>query len=142
MAGIEELTKKLTLCPIAKRASPPAALPWSSTLAIPTHYRTGVYNINELGLQKCTTLAVDDSADGASSVVHRAIHIPTYRILALKKINIFEKEKRQQLLTEILTLRTTLLLRPCRISWRILYTGFWSNKHSFRVYRWRIIGGY
>ncbi|XP_050134553.1 mitogen-activated protein kinase kinase 3-like [Malus sylvestris] len=29
---------------------------------------------------------------GASSVVRRAIHIPTYRILALKKINIFEKE--------------------------------------------------
>lgn len=28
---------------------------------------------------------------GASSVVQRAIHIPTYRIIALKKINIFEK---------------------------------------------------
>ncbi|XP_050223759.1 mitogen-activated protein kinase kinase 3 isoform X2 [Mercurialis annua] len=41
---------------------------------------------------------------GASSVVQRAIHIPTHRILALKKINIFEKEKRQQLLTEIRTL--------------------------------------
>lgn len=69
----------------------------------------GVYNINELGLQKCTTLAVDDSSEktyrcgshemrvfgaigsGASSVVQRAIHIPTHRILALKKINIFEK---------------------------------------------------
>lgn len=28
---------------------------------------------------------------GASSVVRKAIHIPTHRILALKKINIFEK---------------------------------------------------
>ncbi|XP_052303235.1 mitogen-activated protein kinase kinase 3 isoform X2 [Populus trichocarpa] len=41
---------------------------------------------------------------GASSVVQRALHIPMHRILALKKINIFEKEKRQQLLTEIRTL--------------------------------------
>lgn len=28
---------------------------------------------------------------GASSVVRKAIHIPTHRILALKKINVFEK---------------------------------------------------
>ncbi|XP_075667411.1 mitogen-activated protein kinase kinase 3-like [Castanea sativa] len=40
----------------------------------------------------------------ASSVVQRAIHIPNHRFLALKKINIFEKEKRQQLLIEIRTL--------------------------------------
>ena len=75
----------------------------------------GVYNINELGLQKCTSSSavVDVSSSsesektyrcashemrifgaigsGASSVVQRAIHIPTHRILALKKINIFEK---------------------------------------------------
>lgn len=70
----------------------------------------GVYNINELGLQKCTTSAIDESesektyrcashemrifgaiGSGASSVVQRAVHIPTHRILALKKINIFEK---------------------------------------------------
>lgn len=71
----------------------------------------GVYNINELGLQKCTSWQVDDAdhgektfncashemrifgaiGSGASSVVQRAIHIPTHRILALKKINIFEK---------------------------------------------------
>lgn len=73
----------------------------------------GVYNINELGLQKCTSSAavVDVSTEaektyrcashemrifgaigsGASSIVQRAIHIPNHRILALKKINIFEK---------------------------------------------------
>lgn len=71
----------------------------------------GVYNINELGLQKCTSRSVDDSehgektykcashemrvfgaiGSGASSVVQRAIHIPMHRIIALKKINIFEK---------------------------------------------------
>lgn len=88
----------------------------------------GVYNINELGLQKCSSSSSSSPVDdvdrsektykcasnemrvfgaigsGASSVVQRAIHIPTHRILALKKINIFEKEKRQQLLTEIRTL--------------------------------------
>lgn len=71
----------------------------------------GVYNINELGLQKCTSSPVDETdhsektyrcasqemrifgaiGSGASSVVQRALHIPTHRILALKKINIFEK---------------------------------------------------
>ncbi|KAJ6799364.1 mitogen-activated protein kinase kinase 3 isoform X4 [Iris pallida] len=83
----------------------------------------GVYNINELGLQKHTSGPVDEESGettyrcashemhtfgaisrGGSSVVHRAIHIPTHRILALKKINVFEKEKRQQLLNEIRTL--------------------------------------
>ncbi|CAM6128999.1 unnamed protein product [Calypogeia fissa] len=85
------------------------------------------YNINELGLQKRSS-APSDALDGegqrektyqcashemvvfgaigwgASSVVRKAIHIPTHRILALKKINVFEKEKRQQLLNEIRTL--------------------------------------
>lgn len=70
----------------------------------------GVYNINELGLQKRTgPLDEPDAGErtyrcasnemhvfgaigyGASSVVQRAIHIPVHRILALKKINIFEK---------------------------------------------------
>lgn len=68
----------------------------------------GVYNINELGLQKCPAIDESESektyrcashemrifgaiGSGASSVVQRAIHIPTHRILALKKINIFEK---------------------------------------------------
>ena len=70
----------------------------------------GVYNINELGLQKRTG-HLDESDDrettyrcasnemhvfgaigyGASSVVQRAIHIPHHRIVALKKISIFEK---------------------------------------------------
>lgn len=73
-----------------------------------------IYNINELGLQKCSSssssspFSVDDGektyrcashemrvfgaiGSGASSVVQRAIHIPNHRIIALKKINIFEK---------------------------------------------------
>lgn len=69
-----------------------------------------IYNINELGLQKCSSSAYspDDCektyrcashemriygsiGSGASSVVQRAIHIPNHRIIALKKINIFEK---------------------------------------------------
>lgn len=63
----------------------------------------GVYNINELGLQKCTSSErtyrcashemriFGAIGSGASSVVQRAIHIPAHRIMALKKINIFEK---------------------------------------------------
>ena len=68
----------------------------------------GEYNINELGLQKRTSGVIDDDEKtyqcashemcifgaigrGASSVVQKAIHIPTHRILALKKINTFEK---------------------------------------------------
>lgn len=71
----------------------------------------GMYNINELGLQKCPSWPVDDTnhtektykcashemrifgtiGSGASSVVQRAVHMPTHRVIALKKINIFEK---------------------------------------------------
>jgi len=43
-------------------------------------------------------------ASGSSSVVHRAVFIPAHRIMALKKINVFEKEKREQILNELGTL--------------------------------------
>jgi hypothetical protein len=62
------------------------------------------YNINELGFHKRTTRQdkayrcsfhdmhiFDPVGNGASSVVHRAIYVPVHRVLALKKINIFEK---------------------------------------------------
>ncbi|KAL6843724.1 hypothetical protein ACP4OV_026295 [Aristida adscensionis] len=85
----------------------------------------GEYNINELGFHKRSAGPGPDETDsdekayrcasyemhifgaignGASSVVERAIFIPVHRILALKKINIFEKEKRQQILNEMRTL--------------------------------------
>lgn len=83
-----------------------------------------IYNINELGLQKCSSssssspFSVDDGektyrcashemrvfgsiGSGASSIVQRAIHIPNHRIIALKKINIFEKVGRAPLLSLI-----------------------------------------
>uniref|UniRef100_M8C9Z7 mitogen-activated protein kinase kinase n=1 Tax=Aegilops tauschii TaxID=37682 RepID=M8C9Z7_AEGTA len=81
------------------------------------------YNISKLGFHKRTTRPDGDYAtdkayrcschdmhifdsvgNGASSVVHRAIYVPVHRVLALKKINIFDKEKRQQILNEIRTL--------------------------------------
>ncbi|KAL6493549.1 Mitogen-activated protein kinase kinase 3 [Orobanche gracilis] len=137
MAGLEELKKKLVPLFDAEKG-----LPSGSTIAPSDTYMLSdggtvnllsksynIYNINELGLQKCSSsssssssaFCLDDSertyrcashemrvfgsiGSGASSVVQRAIHIPNHRIIALKKINIFEKEKRQQLLTEIRTL--------------------------------------
>ncbi|GMN42567.1 hypothetical protein TIFTF001_011768 [Ficus carica] len=132
MAGLEELRKKLTpLFDAEKGFSTAPTLDPSDSYTLSDGGTVnllsrsyGVYNFNELGLQKCSSsaaAAVDESektyrcgsrdmrifgaiGSGASSVVQRAIHIPTHRILALKKINIFEKEKRQQLLTEIRTL--------------------------------------
>lgn len=132
MAELEKLKKKLTpLFDAEKGFSTASGLDSSDSYmlsdggAVNLLSRSyGVYNINELGLQKCTSWSVDETdrsektyqcashemrifgsiGSGASSVVQRAIHIPTHRIIALKKINIFEKEKRQQLLTEIRTL--------------------------------------
>lgn len=132
MAGLEELKRKLTpLFDAEKGFSPVNTLNGSDSdmlsdgASINLLSRSyGVYNINELGLQKCTASLVGKTnhdektyrcashemrvfgtiGSGASSIVQRAIHIPTHRLLALKKINIFDKEKRQQLLTEIRTL--------------------------------------
>uniref|UniRef100_A0A0E0LBK5 mitogen-activated protein kinase kinase n=1 Tax=Oryza punctata TaxID=4537 RepID=A0A0E0LBK5_ORYPU len=83
----------------------------------------GEYNINEHGFHKRSTGPEESDSgekayrcashdmhifgpigNGASSVVQRAVFIPVHRILALKKINIFEKEKRQQILNEMRTL--------------------------------------
>ncbi|KAL3628821.1 Mitogen-activated protein kinase kinase 3 [Castilleja foliolosa] len=132
MSGLEELRKKLAPLFDAEKG-----FPSGSTIDPSDSYMFSdggtvnllsksynIYNINELGLQKCSSSAAfcaDDAektyrcashemrvygsiGSGASSVVQRAIHIPNHRIIALKKINIFEKEKRQQLLTEIRTL--------------------------------------
>ncbi|XP_058778646.1 mitogen-activated protein kinase kinase 3 [Vicia villosa] len=134
MSGLEELRKKLAPLFDAEKGfsstsslDPNDSYTFSDGGTVNLLSRSyGVYNINELGLQKCSTSrSVDDEIDdgektyrcgsnemrifgaigsGASSVVQRAMHIPTHRVLALKKINIFEKEKRQQLLTEIRTL--------------------------------------
>ncbi|KAL3529617.1 hypothetical protein ACH5RR_008939 [Cinchona calisaya] len=133
MAGLEELKKKLVpLFDAEKGFSSGSTLDPSDSYMLSDggtvnllSQSYGVYNINELGLQKCPFWPVDDDADstektfrcashemrifgaigsGASSVVQRAIHVPKHRIIALKKINIFEKEKRQQLLNEIRTL--------------------------------------
>ncbi|XVE84025.1 hypothetical protein DITRI_Ditri16bG0135600 [Diplodiscus trichospermus] len=132
MAGLEELRKKLPpLFDAEKGFSAGSTLdPYDSYMLSDSgtvnllSRSYGVYNFNELGLQKCSSSPVDETdqgektyrcashemrifgaiGSGASSVVQRAIHIPSHRILALKKINIFEKEKRQQLLTEIRTL--------------------------------------
>ncbi|KAJ1268595.1 hypothetical protein BS78_07G147200 [Paspalum vaginatum] len=38
---------------------------------------------------------------GSSSVVQRAISVPAHRIMALKKMNVFEKDKRAQILNEL-----------------------------------------
>ncbi|CAA6661188.1 unnamed protein product [Spirodela intermedia] len=131
MAGLEELKKKLQPLFDADKGLPGGLaldpcdsymLSDGSTVNLLSQ-SYGVYNINELGLQKRTgPLDEPDAGErtyrcasnemhvfgaigyGASSVVQRAIHIPVHRILALKKINIFEKEKRQQLLNEIRTL--------------------------------------
>ncbi|KAF5207643.1 Mitogen-activated protein kinase kinase [Thalictrum thalictroides] len=132
MAGLEELKKKLApLFDAEKGFSDGSSIDPCESYMVSDggtvnllSRSCGIYNINELGLQKRSSWQVDeiDSKEktyrcashemrifgaigsGASSVVQRAIHIPSHRILALKKINIFEKEKRQQLLNEIRTL--------------------------------------
>lgn len=123
MAGLEELKKKLTpLFDADKGFSPESTLNvgdsdmMSDGGMINLLSRSyGVYNINELGLQKCSSSSSSSPVDetdytektyrcashemrvfgtigsGASSIVQRAIHIPAHRIIALKKINIFEK---------------------------------------------------
>uniref|UniRef100_A0A0A9DND9 mitogen-activated protein kinase kinase n=1 Tax=Arundo donax TaxID=35708 RepID=A0A0A9DND9_ARUDO len=40
---------------------------------------------------------------GSNSVVQKAVYIPTHRIMALKKIHAFEKDKREQILNEFTT---------------------------------------
>ncbi|XP_010554056.1 PREDICTED: mitogen-activated protein kinase kinase 3 [Tarenaya hassleriana] len=132
MAALEELKKKLSpLFDVEKGFSSSSTLDPNDSYLLSDGGTVnllsrsyGVYNINELGLQKCASSSVDESdncektyrcashemrvfgaiGSGASSVVQRAVHIPGHRILALKKINIFEREKRQQILTEIRTL--------------------------------------
>ncbi|XP_064982179.1 mitogen-activated protein kinase kinase 3 isoform X5 [Musa acuminata AAA Group] len=132
MAGLEELKKKLE--PLFDSENDPSfgmsMDPCDSYMVsdggtvnlLSRSY--GVYNINELGLQKHPAVIGDEAeigektyccashemhvfgtiGCGASSVVQRAVKIPIHRIMALKKINVFEKEKRQQLLNEIRTL--------------------------------------
>ncbi|KAJ4789460.1 Mitogen-activated protein kinase kinase 3 [Rhynchospora pubera] len=129
MAGLEELKKKLVPLFDAEKglSSTLPSDPCESYVGSDggtvnlLSQSLGVYNINELGLQKRSAGITDDIntdeqtyrcashemhvfgaiGTGASSIVQKAIFVPTHRVLALKKINVFEKEKRQQLLNEI-----------------------------------------
>ncbi|XP_042440843.1 mitogen-activated protein kinase kinase 3-like isoform X1 [Zingiber officinale] len=132
MAGLEELKRKLqplfdsTNAPsVALSLDPCDSYTVSDDGNVNLLSRSyGVYNINEQGLQKRPAVIGSETETGektyccashemhvfgtigcgASSVVQRAIKVPIHRILALKRINVFEKEKRQQLLNEIRTL--------------------------------------
>ncbi|KAH8943714.1 hypothetical protein BDL97_13G068700 [Sphagnum fallax] len=134
MAGLEQLKKRLLpLMNMDPGVGPGMSVDASASYKVTDGGSLNLlsrscaeYNINELGLQKRRSASLDDKDAGdqektyqcassemcvfgaigwgASSVVRKAIHIPTHRILALKKINVFEKEKRQQLLNEIRTL--------------------------------------
>lgn len=98
------------------------------------------YNINELGLQKRKSTTFDAQGDagdqektyqcassemcvfgaigwGASSVVRKAIHIPTHRILALKKINVFEKASKHLFLHGYYTYGAVLIVE----FWLLIY---------------------
>ncbi|EPS68103.1 hypothetical protein M569_06666 [Genlisea aurea] len=132
MDGLEELKKKLVPLFDSEKGlqsdssvldpSDPYTLSDGEVNLLSKSYN--IYNINELGLQKCSSSSSSSNSPdektfrcashemrlfrsigiGASSVVQMAIHIPNHTVIALKKINIFEKEKRQQLLSEIRTL--------------------------------------
>ncbi|KAH7682841.1 Mitogen-activated protein kinase kinase protein [Dioscorea alata] len=132
MAGLEELKKKLEpLFDAEKGLSYGTVMDPSESYMVSDggtvnllSKSCGVYNVNELGFQKRQAELVEEPENsekvyrcssqemhifgtigsGASSVVQRAIHMTIHRILALKKINVFEKEKRQQLLNEMRTL--------------------------------------
>jgi hypothetical protein len=58
-----------------------------------------VANESDIRLEDCELL--DVLGEGASSVVHRARHRPTGKMMALKRINIFDKDKRHQLIKEL-----------------------------------------
>lgn len=132
MSGLEELKKKLQplfdadIGPSGEMTMDPCeSYMVSSEGAVNLLSKScGVYNFSEHGLEKHTNGIVHDNnrseqafrcsssemhvfgaiGCGSSSIVYKAIHITIHRILALKRINVFEKEKRQQLLNEIRTL--------------------------------------
>uniref|UniRef100_A0A0E0A9M8 mitogen-activated protein kinase kinase n=1 Tax=Oryza glumipatula TaxID=40148 RepID=A0A0E0A9M8_9ORYZ len=107
MAGLEELKKKLQ--PLLFDDPDKGGV--SSRVPLPEDTCDSyVYNINEHGFHKRSTGPEESDSgekayrcashdmhifgpigNGASSVVQRAVFIPVHRILALKKINIFEK---------------------------------------------------
>ncbi|XRB04434.1 mitogen-activated protein kinase kinase [Pycnococcus provasolii] len=82
----------------------------------------GEYNINSQGLLKTPSGGLPTSSSdnyriagrdvgvyrtvgsGASAVVHQAIHVATGNVLAVKNINVLDKDKRAQMLQELRTL--------------------------------------
>ncbi|TVU05723.1 hypothetical protein EJB05_48902, partial [Eragrostis curvula] len=130
MAGLEELKRRLR--PLffdsdgngASAAGPLAGCEVLDGGTVNLRSRSSVeYDISELGFHRrrtgkdeshscdkayrCSSHEMhifDPFGSGSSSVVQRAIYIPTHRIMALKKINVFEKEKREQILNELKTL--------------------------------------
>ena len=59
-------------------------------------------------------LQIDDvpMGGGASGMVRRALHIPTQRVIALKSINVQDKSKCEQMMTELKILIGAERVRP------------------------------
>lgn len=57
---------------------------------------------SDIKLEECEIL--DLLGEGNSSVVHRARHRPTGKMMAIKRISIYDKDKRRQLIKELDTL--------------------------------------
>ena len=55
---------------------------------------------NELGVHE-SMVVLGVLGHGASSVVHKALHVPTLRLVAQKKIPVFDDEKRHQMVREL-----------------------------------------
>ncbi|RCV31240.1 hypothetical protein SETIT_6G160700v2 [Setaria italica] len=121
MAGLEELKRRLRPLSFDADGSGGEVLEGGTVNLLSRS--SGEYNISELGFHKrkagqdkarssekayrCSSreMHIFGSVDsGSSSVVHRAIFIRVHRIMALKKINVFEKDKREQILNELGTL--------------------------------------
>lgn len=55
-----------------------------------------------------TLVKIDQIGRGASGVVHRALHVPSMRLVAVKEIPVFEQEKRRQMIKEVKALYSNL----------------------------------
>jgi hypothetical protein len=55
---------------------------------------------NELGVHE-SMVVLGVLGHGASSVVHKALHVPTLRLVAQKNIPVFDEEKRRQMVREL-----------------------------------------
>lgn len=73
-----------------------------------------------------TTIILEELGRGGGGKVHKALHVPSMRLVAVKIMEVHDDEKRHQLIRELKTLNSMVRVSRCGVLFGANRRGGWS----------------